>query len=102
MILEAMAAGLPVVATAVGGTPEVLTAGAGGALVPARDPVRLAEALFDLFVDPERRIAMAAAARRRLETSFTIDRMVDEYVRVVPRHAGLTDVWHLRHRGARR
>jgi glycosyltransferase involved in cell wall biosynthesis len=87
-ILEAMAAGLPVVATAVGGTPEVLTADAGGVLVPSRDPGRLASALLDLLADPDRRTAMAAAARRRLESSFTIDRMVDEYVNTYRRMLG--------------
>jgi glycosyltransferase involved in cell wall biosynthesis len=79
-ILEAMAAGLPVVATAVGGTPEVLANGAGGLLVPSRDAERLASAILALAADPQRRAVLGAAARRRLETSFTIDRMVDEYV----------------------
>ena len=87
-ILEAMAVGLPVVATAVGGTPEVLTDDAGGMLVPSRDPARLASALLALVVDPQRRAAMAAAARRRLETSFTIDRMVGEYVSTYRRLLG--------------
>jgi glycosyltransferase involved in cell wall biosynthesis len=87
-ILEAMAAGLPVVATDVGGTPEVLTGDAGGVLVPSRDPGRLASALIDLLADPDRRATMAAAARRRLETSFTIDRMVDEYVNTYRRLLG--------------
>jgi glycosyltransferase involved in cell wall biosynthesis len=79
-ILEAMAAGLPVVATAVGGTPEVLANGAGGLLVPSRDAERLASAILALAADPQRRAVLGAAGRRRLETSFTIDRMVDEYV----------------------
>jgi L-malate glycosyltransferase len=87
-ILEAMAAGLPVVATAVGGTPEVLTGDAGGVLVPSRDPGRLASALLELLADPDRRAAMGTAARRRLETAFTIDRMVDEYVNTYRRLLG--------------
>ena len=81
-ILEAMAAGIPVVATAVGGTPEVFPEGAGGILVPCRDPERLAAAIASLALDQRLRVAMAAAGRRRLESSFTIDRMVDDYARL--------------------
>jgi L-malate glycosyltransferase len=82
-ILEAMAAGIPVVATAVGGTPEVLTEESdGGILVPCRDPERLAAAIASLALDQRRRVAMSAAGRRRLESSFTVDRMVDDYARM--------------------
>jgi L-malate glycosyltransferase len=82
-ILEAMAAGIPVVATAVGGTPEVFPQeGAGGILVPCRDPQRLASAIVSLALDQRQRGVMAAAGRRRLESSFTIDRMVDDYARM--------------------
>ena len=82
-ILEAMAAGIPVVATAVGGTPEVLPEeSAGGILVPCRDPERLASAIVSLALDQPQRAVMAAAGRRRLESSFTIDRMVDDYARM--------------------
>jgi L-malate glycosyltransferase len=80
-ILEAMATGIPVVATAVGGTPEILSDGTGGILVPSRDPAAMAAAVVSLAEDPRRRSALAAAARRRLESSFTIDRMVDDYAR---------------------
>jgi glycosyltransferase involved in cell wall biosynthesis len=85
-ILEAMAARLPVVATAVGGTPEVLpTAAEGGILVPSRDPGRLAAAIVSLERDPATRAEMAAAGRRRLESSFNLDRMVGDYVRTYRR-----------------
>ena len=85
-ILEAMAAKVPVVATAVGGTPEVLpTADAGGILVPSRDPGRLAAAILSLERDPEMRAAIAAAGRRRLEADFNLNRMVGDYVRTYRR-----------------
>jgi len=84
-ILEAMASGVPVVATAVGGTPEILSDGTTGILVPTRNPDRLAAAMVALAADPARRAALAAAARRRVETAFTIERMVDEYARAYRR-----------------
>jgi len=85
-ILEAMAAKVPVVATAVGGTPEVLpTADDGGILVPSRDPGRLAAAILSLERDPAMRAAIAAAGRRRLEADFTLNRMVGDYVRTYRR-----------------
>jgi glycosyltransferase involved in cell wall biosynthesis len=88
-ILEAMAASLPVVATAVGGTPEVVTDDRTGLLVPPRDPTRLCEALAELSANSNRRSALGVAGRRRVLKYFTIDRMVSDYVaqyeRVVPR-----------------
>jgi glycosyltransferase involved in cell wall biosynthesis len=77
-ILEAMAAGLPIVATAVGGTPEVVD-GSCARLVPARDPRALARALLELTTDPGLRRALGAAARQRVQARFTIDRMVQDY-----------------------
>ena len=81
-ILEAMAAGVPVVATGVGGTPEVLADGAAGVLVPARSPSRLAQAAIALAGDRRARARLAAVGRRRLESSFTVQRMVAEYLRL--------------------
>ncbi len=62
-ILEAMATGLPVVATAVGGNPEIVTAGKTGVLVPVGDAGRLAEAIGGLVADPMRLRGMGAAGR---------------------------------------
>jgi glycosyltransferase involved in cell wall biosynthesis len=83
-ILEAMAAGLPVVATRVGGTPEVVDS-ASGRLIPARDAATLARTVADLMTDAPARSAMGRAARQRVETLFTLDRMVDEYRQVYER-----------------
>jgi len=88
-ILEAMAARVAVVATAVGGTPEVLPSeAAGGVLVPSRDAAQLASAIISLERDTATRAAIAAAGRRRLESSFTIDRMVGDYMRTYRRLLG--------------
>jgi glycosyltransferase involved in cell wall biosynthesis len=77
-ILEAMAAGLPVVATRVGGTPEIVDTSCGR-LVPSRDSATLAAALAGLAVDPSLRSALGRAARERVERRFTLDRMIAEY-----------------------
>ena len=83
-ILEAMAAGLPVVATRVGGTPEVVDA-ASGKLVAPRDPESLALALSELQKDPMARMQLGASARGRVERQFTLNRMVSEYREVYER-----------------
>lgn len=77
-ILEAMSAALPIVATRVGGTPEIVDAHSG-LLVNARDPQAMATALQAIAADPARRLALGRSARRRVEERFTIERMVNEY-----------------------
>ena len=74
-LLEAMAAGRPVVATAVGGVPEVVSDGESGILVPAADMFGFAEALARLLRDDTTRQRMGAAAARRARETFAIDRM---------------------------
>ena len=86
-ILEAMAAGLPVVATRVGGTPEVVVEGETGRLVPARDVGAMAEALLTIATDSDTARRMAASGRSRVERQFTIERMVERYAAVY-REAG--------------
>jgi glycosyltransferase involved in cell wall biosynthesis len=80
-ILEAMAASLPVVATPVGGNPEVVVDQETGYLVPAR-PRSLAEAASRLAFDARLRRAMGDAARWRVIRHFSIARMVDEYASI--------------------
>jgi glycosyltransferase involved in cell wall biosynthesis len=77
-ILEAMAAGLPIVATSVGGTPEVIDASCGR-LIPPENPTALADALKCLLLAPEVCRQMGAGARRRVETHFDLRRMIGEY-----------------------
>ena len=61
-VLEALAVGSPVIATAVGGVPEVVRDGENGLLVPARDPQALAEAIRRFFADEQLRARLTAAA----------------------------------------
>ena len=76
-VLEAMAMGKPVVATTVGGTPEVVKDGVTGLLVPPRDPDALAQAINALLSDQDRSQAMGKAARERVKRYFTVERMVE-------------------------
>jgi glycosyltransferase involved in cell wall biosynthesis len=71
-VLEAMAAGLPVVASAVGGLPEMVVEGETGYLVAPGDPDALAEALARLVADPEARRRMGEAGRRRARERFDL------------------------------
>jgi glycosyltransferase involved in cell wall biosynthesis/peptidoglycan/xylan/chitin deacetylase (PgdA/CDA1 family) len=79
VIIEAMAAGLPVVASRVGGIPELVGEGFTGRLVPAADRHALADALLDLLDHPERAAAFGRAARRRIEEAYSFDRMVAQF-----------------------
>lgn len=81
-ILEAMACGLPVIATAVGGNVELVTEGGTGALVPPGDPQALANALKRYIDDPDQIIRDGKAARTRAETLFDLDVMVENYLSV--------------------
>jgi glycosyltransferase involved in cell wall biosynthesis len=74
--LEAMSVGLPVVATAAGGLPELVEHGRTGWLVPPSNPQALAKRLRGLMVDPEQRRHMGAAGRARARESFSMARMV--------------------------
>jgi sugar transferase (PEP-CTERM/EpsH1 system associated) len=78
-ILEAMATGLPVVATNVGGNSELLVNGATGLLVPRGNPDALAAAIRRYVDDPDLRRVHGASARRRCETEFSISAMVKNY-----------------------
>lgn len=81
-ILEAMACGLPVVATAVGGNAELVVDGLTGRLVPAGDPAALAAAIQTYLDDPGLLDAHGVAGRRRVEERFSLDAMVAAYLAV--------------------
>jgi glycosyltransferase involved in cell wall biosynthesis len=79
-VLEAMAAGLPVVASAVGGLPELVEEDETGTLVPAGDADALAAALQRLIEDPERRRRLGRAGRARAEARFDLPRFRDAHL----------------------
>jgi sugar transferase (PEP-CTERM/EpsH1 system associated) len=81
-ILEAMASGLPVVATRVGGNPELVTEGESGLLVPAGSPEALAQAVRRYLDEPGLAQRQGQAARRRIEREFSLDAMVSRYLAV--------------------
>ena len=78
-ILEAMSCGIPVVATRVGGNSELVNEGVTGRLVPPTDPVALMQAMIGYFDDRAVARRHGAAGRRRVEESFSLQRMVDAY-----------------------
>jgi glycosyltransferase involved in cell wall biosynthesis len=78
-VMEAMAAGLPVVATAVGGVPELVESGQQGILVPPGDCAAFTDAMRTLLNDPEKRMAMANAAHARATAAFNVERMAQGY-----------------------
>jgi glycosyltransferase involved in cell wall biosynthesis len=78
-VLEAMACGLPVVATRVGGTPEAVTDGMTGLLVPPSQPAQLADALLHIYRNPEAARRMGVAGRAVVETHFNVREMVESY-----------------------
>ncbi len=77
--LEASAAGVPVVATSVGGTPEVVTHGETGLLVPSGQPAALADSVGRLLASSELRGAMGGAARRLMRERFTFESQAAQY-----------------------
>ncbi len=78
-ILEAMASGIPVIATRVGGNPEAVADGTTGLLVPAHDVAAIGAALLSLTHDPARRKAAGAAGRKIVEESFSLESCVTQY-----------------------
>jgi glycosyltransferase involved in cell wall biosynthesis len=83
VLLEAAAAGLPIVATAVGGNGEVVRDGESGFLVPARDPAALAEGMLRLMALPQaRRRAMGERGREHVRGNYGLHRVAERWERV--------------------
>jgi len=82
IVLDAMAFGRPVVATAAGGIPESVVDGVTGRIAPPRDDAALAAALLELIADPARARSLGEAGRRRFEERFSAERMVAETLAV--------------------
>jgi glycosyltransferase involved in cell wall biosynthesis len=78
-ILEAMAAGLPIVATRVGGVPNLVRQGQNGVLVDVGDVIELGRAIADLAADAQRRARYGQRSRQLWEKHWTADLMVDHY-----------------------
>jgi glycosyltransferase involved in cell wall biosynthesis len=76
--LEAMAAGLPVVATCAGGLPELLASGEQGVLVPIGQPEQVADGVVALLQDPARRTRIGRCNQQRLTGQFTVEEMVTQ------------------------
>jgi glycosyltransferase involved in cell wall biosynthesis len=86
-LLEAMATGLPVVVTAVGGMPEIVRDGVEGLVAPRQDVDKIATALDRLLRDPKMAATMGAAGTQRVREFYTIDRTVDRYYALYARLA---------------
>lgn len=84
-LLEAMATGLPVIATATGGNPEVVEDGRSGLLFPPGNAPGLGEGLMRLYSEPQLGAELGAAARRRVREEFSIESMVANYEKLYER-----------------
>ena len=85
VLLEAMAAGKPIVASKVNAIPEIVIDGETGILVPSKDPEALANAIISMLRKPEHSIAMGQRGRERLAREFSIERMVRETEKIYER-----------------
>ena len=77
VLLEASAAGVPIVAARAGGIPEAVRDGVNGVLVPPDDPMALSQAILRLACNDELRAALGAGGRRLMAEEFSVDRMVE-------------------------
>ena len=78
-VMEAMAAGLPVIATDAGGTGEIIINGEDGYLVPPRDPEEMARAMKKIIVSPDAASNMAQKGKQKIYNYYSFDRMIEDY-----------------------
>lgn len=90
-LLEAMAAGKPIVTTTIGTNLEVVQDGVSGLLVPPKQPYALAEAIMHLFESPEFRGRLGVGARLRYEEGYTEERMIQGYMQLY------AELWESKH-----
>lgn len=81
-LLEAMATGLPIVASAVSGTVQAMTSGQHGLLIPSGDIDRLTEAVIYMITHPDEARAMGASARQRVAQEFSAQRQAKEHIQL--------------------
>jgi glycosyltransferase involved in cell wall biosynthesis len=91
VVLEAMALGRPIVATAVGGVPELLVDGESGRLVPPESPEALSQAIQEILVDPDGLLDMGSRARQRLLACFQVERSARQMLQVYRGESGGAD-----------
>lgn len=82
VLIEAMAAGKPVIGTRVGGIPEIIDDGVTGLLVPPHSPEELAQAIIKILQDPEMARRMGEAGRKRAQELFSVERYVAEIEKI--------------------
>jgi glycosyltransferase involved in cell wall biosynthesis len=92
-LLEAMASGLPVVATPVGGVPEVVKNGKNGLLVPTKDPVALAEALRKIRQDPLLAEELGREGRETVRERYSHRRVAEEVMEIYRESLRETPMW---------
>ncbi|MGC4047010.1 MAG: glycosyltransferase family 4 protein [Armatimonas sp.] len=92
-VLEAMSHGLPIVATRVGGVPELVTDGAHGILLEPKDEPALTEAMRTIATDASLREKFGKAAKHRVETDFSFETMTQEYDDLYEKLLGASRSW---------
>jgi Glycosyltransferase len=86
-LLEAMSEGMPIVATNVGGVPELITNGITGLLIRPNNPTALANAILELLGDEDKAIEMGNRAKMRIEADFSIDQYTERIITAYLRRA---------------